>query len=141
MTTPRQLIMAVLVALSAFCLFLCHPCAAQTTATFYAPPYTPSRCYGNEDHGVMVAAANEDTLWDGGNACGKSYRVKCLSETNGGVAVQCREGETVTVKIVDVCPSGCRGTIVLSREAFATIAVLDEEKIFVEQRISVSLET
>ncbi|CAI0438685.1 unnamed protein product [Linum tenue] len=87
----------------------------------------------------MVAAANEDTLWDGGNACGKSYRVKCLSE-GGGAAVQCREGETVTVKIVDICASRCRNTIDLSREAFATIAVLDEGKILGEQKISVSIE-
>ncbi|CAI0438681.1 unnamed protein product, partial [Linum tenue] len=90
-----------------------------------------SKCYGYDEHGVMVAAADEDTLWDGGNACGKRYRVKCLRGTNKGVEVPCKAGRTVTVKIVDLCPSGCRGNIDLSAEAFKHIADPDEGKIVI----------
>ncbi|CAL1385240.1 unnamed protein product [Linum trigynum] len=135
MATPRRLhhLTAVLVAVAAFCLLSGHPCAGKEKllATFYTPPYIPSKCYGNDEHGVMVAAADQDTLWDGGNACGKRYRVKCLHGTNKGVDVPCKAGRSVTVKIVDLCPSGCRGNIDLSAEAFKHIADPDEGKIVI----------
>ncbi|OMO89300.1 Barwin-related endoglucanase [Corchorus olitorius] len=74
--------------------------AQDGTATFYTPPYTPSACYGYEDEGTMIAAAS-DEIWNNGAACGKMYQVK----------------------IVDYCPSaGCRSTIDLSQEVFASIA-------------------
>ncbi|KAJ4842136.1 EG45-like domain containing protein [Turnera subulata] len=96
---------------------------AQTdgTATYYTPPYTPSACYGYEDQGVMIAAAS-DAIWNNGAACGQSYAVTCTSGTNEGTPHPCWGSSTLTVKIVDHCPSGCRGTIDLSQEAFASIA-------------------
>ncbi|XP_028775406.1 EG45-like domain containing protein [Neltuma alba] len=104
--------------------------AASGTATFYTE-YVPSACYGYQDQGTMIAAAG-DSLWNNGAACGKRYRIRCTGGTNQGVAQPCRSG-TVTVKIVDRCPSpGCQATIDLSRQAFAAIADPDEGKIRIE---------
>ncbi|CAI0438690.1 unnamed protein product [Linum tenue] len=86
-----------------------------------------SACFGEKHEGVMTAAANEDALWHRGDACGKVYKVRCVGGTNQGVARPCKKGKTVTVKIIDLCPSnGCQATIDLSREAFAHIADPDE---------------
>ncbi|CAA6670523.1 unnamed protein product [Spirodela intermedia] len=87
--------------------------AATGTATFYNPPYVPSACYGNQNKGVMIAAAS-DAIWGNRAACGRKYRVTCTG---------------VVVTIVDYCPPGCQGTIDLSRKAFSTIANLDAGKI------------
>ncbi|CAL1353017.1 unnamed protein product [Linum trigynum] len=120
----------VLVAVAVFCLFSGHPCAGETgTATFYTPPYIPSACYGYVEQSEFLAAASEDLPWNGGGACGKKYKVTCLSGTNLGVDVPCKEGRSVTVTIVDLCPAGCRGTIDLSAASFAEIADPDEGKI------------
>ncbi|KAL7224573.1 hypothetical protein ACSBR1_025942 [Camellia fascicularis] len=91
--------------------------AISGTATFYTN-YVPSACYGNQNNGVMIAAAS-DPLWNNGAICGKKFRVTCTGATNP-VPKPCT-GNNVTVKIVDHCP-GCGGTLDLSKEAFATIA-------------------
>ncbi|KAL7224574.1 hypothetical protein ACSBR1_025943 [Camellia fascicularis] len=80
--------------------------------------WTASACYGNQNNGVMIAAAS-DPLWNNGAICGKKFRVTCTGATNP-VPKPCT-GNNVTVKIVDHCP-GCGGTLDLSKEAFATIA-------------------
>ncbi|CAL1385720.1 unnamed protein product [Linum trigynum] len=119
---------AVLVAtFAALALLSCHrPCGTGQwygTASYYTPPYEPSACYGFEEQSGMFAAASETYLWEGGSACGKSYRVRCMSGTNDGVDVPCKDGQTVTVRIVDMCPANsCQATIDLSNEAFAQIA-------------------
>jgi hypothetical protein len=77
-----------------------------------------SACYGNQNNGVMIAAAG-DAIWKGGAACGKFYTVRCTGARNA-VPHPCKDG-SVTVKIVDHCP-GCPSTIDLSREAFSKIA-------------------
>nr|CAB3494144.1 unnamed protein product [Digitaria exilis] len=100
------------------------------TATFYTPPYTPSACFGNAAEGTMIAAASE-VFWNGGAACGDSYVVTFTGATNQGVPHPCT-GQSVTVKIVDLCPTGCRGTIDLSQEAFAVIANPDAGKILID---------
>ncbi|CAA7407593.1 unnamed protein product [Spirodela intermedia] len=100
--------------------------AATGTATFYNPPYVPSACYGNQNKGVMIAAAS-DAIWGNRAACGRKYRVTCTGRTNGG-PWPCN-GQSVVVTIVDYCPPGCQGTIDLSRKAFSTIANLDAGKI------------
>ncbi|EOA17869.1 hypothetical protein CARUB_v10006278mg [Capsella rubella] len=92
--------------------------ATPGIGTFYTS-YTPSACYGGKQEGVMIAAAS-DTLWDNGRVCGKKFRVKCTGPRNP-VPHPCT-GKSVTVTIVDHCPSGCASTIDLSREAFAQIA-------------------
>jgi hypothetical protein len=75
----------------------------------------------------MIAAAS-DGLWNGGAACGRMYKVSCAGGTNA-TPNPCKGG-SVTVKIVDRCPSpGCRATLDLSKEAFNTIGNLDAGKI------------
>ncbi|KAF5814380.1 putative rlpA-like protein, double-psi beta-barrel [Helianthus annuus] len=83
---------------------------------------TASACYGFQDQGVMIAAANQD-LWQGGAACGKYFQVTCTGATNQGVPHPCTDTPTVTVMITDFCPPpGCKGNLDLSHEAFSTIA-------------------
>ena len=71
------------------------------------------------DEGLIIAAASE-AIWDNKAACGRKYRVRCIGATNQGVPKPCRGG-SVVVKIVDLCPEGCQGTIDLSQEAFSKI--------------------
>ncbi|RDX79324.1 EG45-like domain containing protein, partial [Mucuna pruriens] len=103
--------------------------AISGTATYYTV-YTPSACYGPQDEGTMIAAAS-DALYANGAACGKMYKITCTGATNQGVA-PCKGG-SVTVKIVDRCPSpGCQATLDLSQEAFSAIADLDAGKIQID---------
>ncbi|OVA08663.1 Expansin/pollen allergen [Macleaya cordata] len=91
-------------------------------ATFNTPPYVPSSCNGYQDDGVMIAAAS-DAIWNDGGACGSFYQVTCISGTNEGTPQPCLGTGSVVVKINDYCaPPGCRGTLDLSQEAFASIA-------------------
>ncbi|CAN6177019.1 unnamed protein product [Urochloa humidicola] len=102
--------------------------ADQGTATYYTV-YTPSACYGFQDEGTMIAAAS-DSLWNGGAACGRMYTVSCAGGTNA-TPNPCKGG-SVTVKIVDRCPSpGCQATLDLSQEAFNAIGNLDAGKILI----------
>lgn len=67
-------------------------------------------------------------LWDNGAACGRRYRLKCLSGNNK----PCRDG-TIDVKVVDFCSKRpCPSTIVLSNDAFSAISKSQREKINVE---------
>ncbi|KAJ1290057.1 hypothetical protein BS78_02G213100 [Paspalum vaginatum] len=96
------------------------------------PARAASACYGYQEQGTMIAAAS-DVFWGGGAACGDRYVVRCTGATNGGVPHPCT-GRSVTVKIVDICPAGCAGTIDLSQEAFAVIANPDAGKVEIEYR-------
>ncbi|KAA8525464.1 hypothetical protein F0562_007319 [Nyssa sinensis] len=91
--------------------------------------HAASSCYGNEDQGVMIAAAS-DSIWNNGGACGQMYQVTCLSGTNEGTPFPCSGTASVVLKIVDYCPPpGCRGTLDLSQEAFSSIADPNSGKI------------
>ncbi|KAK1440435.1 hypothetical protein QVD17_06262 [Tagetes erecta] len=90
--------------------------------TINDPPYLPSACYGYDDKGVMIAAANQD-LWEGGAVCGKYFQVTCTGGTNLGTPHPCTSNPTVTVLITDFCPPpGCKGDLDLSHESFSLIA-------------------
>ncbi|KAJ3695975.1 hypothetical protein LUZ60_001352 [Juncus effusus] len=104
--------------------------ATAGTATYYTAPYTPSACYGYTDEGTLIAAAS-GPLYNNGAACGRMYKVTCTGPTNQGDLHPCT-GQSVTVKIVDLCPSGCQATIDLSQEAFSTIANTDAGKINID---------
>ena len=81
-----------------------------------------SSCYGYQDKGVMIAAANE-ALFQGGAACGKHFKVTCTGGTNLGTPHPCTSTPTVTVMITDLCPSpGCKGDLDLSHESFSAIS-------------------
>ncbi|KDP45911.1 hypothetical protein JCGZ_15471 [Jatropha curcas] len=100
--------------------------AAQGLAVWYSrkssPPYTPSKCYGNQDNGLMVAGVS-DALWNNGAACGRRYRVSCIGGANK--APHPCKGGSVVVKIVDYCSRGCQADINLSQDAFSQIADTD----------------
>ncbi|XP_039053580.1 EG45-like domain containing protein isoform X2 [Hibiscus syriacus] len=101
------------------------------TASFYNPPYIPTKCGGNSEEqfppGNMFAAVSEG-LWDNGAACGRRYRLRCISGPNR----PCKQ-RTIDVKVVDLCPfSPCPSTIVLSRDAFAAVSHPRGRKINIE---------
>nr|KYP40422.1 EG45-like domain containing protein [Cajanus cajan] len=104
--------------------------AISGTATYYTV-YKPSACYGYQEEGTMIGAAS-DALYANGAACGKMYKITCTGPTNQGVPQPCKGG-SVTVKIVDRCPSpACKSTIDLSQEAFSAIADLNAGKINID---------
>ncbi|EOY26483.1 PREDICTED: EG45-like domain containing protein 2 [Theobroma cacao] len=101
------------------------------TASFYNPPYIPTKCDGNREEqfppGNLFVAVSEG-LWDNGAACGRRYRLRCLS----GPQRPCKH-RTIDVKVVDFCPvTPCLSTMMLSRDAFAAIAHQHGRKINIE---------
>ncbi|XP_044486904.1 EG45-like domain containing protein 2 [Mangifera indica] len=101
------------------------------TATSYHPPYIPTRCYGNSQDQFppsKLFVAVSEGLWDNGAACGRRYRLRCLSGANR----PCKK-QTIEVKVVDFCSqTPCPSTIQLSTDAFAAISNHDGRKINVE---------
>jgi len=72
--------------------------------------------------------AVSEGLWDNGAACGRRYRLRCLSGNNK----PCKDG-TIDVKVVDYCPqSPCPSTLLMSSNAFAAISHSPKAKINVE---------
>lgn len=101
------------------------------TATSYNPPYTPTKCNGNRQDqfppGNLFVQVSEG-LWDNGAACGRRYRLKCLSGNNK----PCK-GDTVDVRVVDFCSERpCPSTIVMSKDAFGAISRSTNAKLNVE---------
>ncbi|MQM09343.1 hypothetical protein Taro_042211 [Colocasia esculenta] len=90
-----------------------------------------TRCpgYGKDqlpDGGLFVAAGNG--IWDNGAACGRRYRLRCLS----GLRRPCKDG-FIVVEVVDVCRSNpCPSTMVLSDQAFDAISRFPNTKINIE---------
>ncbi|XP_057484908.1 EG45-like domain containing protein [Actinidia eriantha] len=101
------------------------------TATSYDPPYLPTRCKGHDkeqfpEGGLFVAAC--EGIWDNGAACGRRYRVRCIS----GLKRPCRHG-SIVVQVVDVCRTiPCPATLLLSNTAFDYISKYPTAKINVE---------
>ncbi|KAL0802943.1 hypothetical protein Bca101_058119 [Brassica carinata] len=102
--------------------------AAQGRAVFYNPPYTRSACYGNQ-YETMVTGVRSN-LWQGSQACGRRYRVRCIGPTYNfrGACT----GRSVVVKVVDFCRDPCNGDLNLSRDAFRVIANTDAGNVRVE---------
>ncbi|KAG8372461.1 hypothetical protein BUALT_Bualt12G0068600 [Buddleja alternifolia] len=124
MSTERVIVFA-LIATS----LISMACAIPGTATFYTT-YVPSACYGFQDQGTMIAAANP-AIYNNGAACGRSYRIRCTGPTNQGVPQPCRNGE-ITVRIVDLCPGCGADQFDLSQEAFSMIADPNAGRIQIE---------
>ncbi|KAD4178041.1 hypothetical protein E3N88_28446 [Mikania micrantha] len=118
----------ILIAIVACLVAVANATAGQ--ATFYTPPYVPSACFGYDDYGDMILAANYQ-LYNGGAVCGTRYRVTCTGGTNDGVPQPCT-GSSVDVTIVDLCPGCDPNQIDLSQEAFAMIANPDAGRINIE---------
>ncbi|CAK9184153.1 unnamed protein product [Ilex paraguariensis] len=90
-----------------------------------------TKCNGNRADqfppGNLFVAVSEG-LWDNGAACGRRYRLRCLS----GYNKPCKDG-TVDVRVVDFCPRRpCPATIVMSNDAFGAISHSPDAKINVE---------
>ena len=72
----------------------------------------------------LFAAAGEGA-WDNGAACGRQYKVRCITASTPGT---CKADETIQVKIVDRAqtsvsrPSTDGAILVLSTTAFEAIA-------------------
>ncbi|XP_019173920.1 PREDICTED: EG45-like domain containing protein [Ipomoea nil] len=101
------------------------------TATSYNPPYSPTRCNGNRvdqfPAGNLFVAVSEG-LWDNGAACGRRYRLSCLSGNNR----PCK-GDAIDVRVVDFCSKRpCPSTILLSKDAFSQISHSPHAKINIE---------
>ncbi|GLJ13707.1 hypothetical protein SUGI_0218640 [Cryptomeria japonica] len=95
-------------------------------------------CYGYNQRqfpaGNLFGAAN-DAIWDNQAACGRKYRIRCLSGTSNERVNPCRK-RSLVVKILDYCSSaGCDNgdaTLHLSADAFSHIAHSSAKKINVE---------
>ena len=90
-----------------------------------------TRCSGNRQDqfppGNLFVSVSEG-LWDNGAACGRRYRLRCLS----GARKPCKDG-TIDVKVIDFCSARpCPSTILLSNDAFAAISHSPTMKINVE---------
>ncbi|CAN0900861.1 EG45-like domain containing protein [Linum grandiflorum] len=114
-------------------IMILHSCCCITladigTASWYAPPYLPTACNGGDRSQFptsnLFAAAGEG-IWDNGAACGRQYKVRCISAVARG---SCKPDRTIQVRIVDraqtlVSPPPAKGTtIVLSQTAFGVVA-------------------
>lgn len=78
----------------------------------------------------MVAAASADIFQDKAG-CDLRFRITCTDGTNLGTPHPCT-GESVEVRVVDLCPNCRRGTFDLSEDAFAAIADTNAGKILIE---------
>ncbi|KAG8375781.1 hypothetical protein BUALT_Bualt10G0136000 [Buddleja alternifolia] len=101
------------------------------TATSYDPPYIPTKCHGNRQDqfpsGNLFVQVSEG-LWDNGAACGRRYRLRCLSGSNK----PCKNG-AVDVRVVDFCSRRpCPSTIVMSKDAFSAVSHSPDAKINIE---------
>ncbi|KAJ9551013.1 hypothetical protein OSB04_015058 [Centaurea solstitialis] len=104
--------------------------AISGQATIFNPPYAPSTCFGSQDKGVMVSKAHSG-LFANGSACGRRYRVRCISGTNKAIRDACK-GNSVDVVIVDRCDMCSVNQLELSEEAFEKIARVELGRVNVE---------
>ncbi|XP_050268463.1 EG45-like domain containing protein isoform X1 [Quercus robur] len=92
------------------------------TARYYGPPYLPTKCYGDDQDqfpsdGQFAAVSNG--IWDNGAACGRRYRMRCIS----GPRRPCRN-RSIVMEVVDFCRyNPCRATMALPFKAFAAISI------------------
>ncbi|GMY29327.1 EG45-like domain containing protein isoform X1 [Fagus crenata] len=91
------------------------------TARFYSPPYLPTKCYGDDPDQFPsdgYFAAVSDGIWDNGAACGRRYRMRCIS----GRKRPCMNA-SIVVEVVDYCRfNPCKATMALPYKAFRAIS-------------------
>ena len=84
--------------------------------------YEATKCYGDDQDqfpsdGHFAAVSNG--IWDNGAACGRRYRMRCIS----GPQRPCRN-RSIVVEVVDFCRyNPCRATMALPFKAFAAISI------------------
>ncbi|XP_020536479.1 EG45-like domain containing protein [Jatropha curcas] len=128
---PLRTIASILLLLLFLCFQVQENLADVGTARSYDPPYLPTKCNGyNEDQfpeGGYFAAAS-DGLWDNGAACGRKYRMRCISGPNRAC-----KGGSIVVQVVDFCRDNpCLATLMLSNKAFDAISRISTAKINIE---------
>ncbi|KVI01352.1 Barwin-like endoglucanase [Cynara cardunculus var. scolymus] len=89
-----------------------------------------STCFGSQDKGVMISKAHSG-LFANGSACGRRYRVHCISGTNKAIRNACT-GNSVDVMVIDRCNMCAVNQLELSEEAFAKIARVELGRVNVE---------
>lgn len=93
--------------------------------------FSATKCNGNRQDqfppdNFFVAVS--EGLWDNGAACGRRYRLRCLSGSNK----PCKGG-TIDVMVVDFCSKRpCPATLLMSNGAFAAISRSPDAKINIE---------
>ncbi|KAG6643804.1 EG45-like domain containing protein isoform X1 [Carya illinoinensis] len=101
------------------------------TAKAYPSPYLPTRCSGNDENQLPsngYFAAVSEGLWDNGGACGRQYRVRCIS----GPSHPCKGGNIV-VQVVDHCRgTSCPASMALSIKAFRALSRFTTVQINIE---------
>ena len=84
--------------------------------------YIASACYGDDTSSFLpnnfIVAANSG-LYNGGAACGQTCQVSCYG-------AGCTSSQTISVRLVDLCPGCASDQIDLSQEAFSSIANTDQ---------------
>ncbi|KAJ0977788.1 hypothetical protein J5N97_013262 [Dioscorea zingiberensis] len=101
------------------------------TAASYDPPYLPTKCPGYDrddlpEGGLFVAASSG--VWDNGAACGRRYKLRCLS----GLKRPCKDA-SIVVEVVDLCKTNpCPATLVLPNKAFHAVSKISRTKINIE---------
>lgn len=128
MSKNPQLLMSYKLLALLFCCFFHFSLGDVGTAATYSPPYTPTACYGNDasqfPSSNLFGAAGEG-IWDNGAACGRQYKVRCISAT---VPRTCIPNKTIQIRIVDRAqtstskPTRAGTTMVLTTTAYGTIA-------------------
>ncbi|KAJ6382960.1 hypothetical protein OIU77_031399 [Salix suchowensis] len=113
-----------------FCLY-CFCLQFSSSNLVYSNLCAATKCNGNREDqfppGNLFVSVSEG-LWDNGAACGRRYRLRCLSGNNK----PCKDG-TVDVRVVDLCrKSPCPSTILLSSDAFSAVSSSPTSKINVE---------
>lgn len=120
-------------------MLLVHQCVADegTAAVQYDPPQTLTTCGYDPSRfppSLMVADAG-DEIWDNGAACGRQYRVRCIS---GDRPNACRPVQWINVTIMEQASGvGSRSssngaTMMLSTTAYRAIADLSAKSIKIE---------
>lgn len=101
---------------------------------------TATACDGNRRDqfppGNLFVSVSEG-LWDNGAACGRRYRIRCVSGRNR----PCKNpNASVDVKVVDFCAkSPCPNTLLMSKDAFTAISRFSNAQINIEYTQSVFL--
>ncbi|KAL2481019.1 putative EG45-like domain containing protein 1 [Abeliophyllum distichum] len=121
--------MCQLVAIGEFLLSIVESPSLHTICTKVSSTLA-SACYGFQDQGTLIAAANP-SLFNNRAACGSRCRVRCTAATNAGIPQPCT-GNEVTVTIVDLCPGCGPNQLDLSRRAFSRIAYPDAGRIRID---------
>jgi hypothetical protein len=97
---------------------------------FISCTHAASKCHGFQEEGTMIG--RERSPMERRLAQRPALRGPVHRRNQRGRAAPLRTGRSVTVRIVDLCPPGCSGTIDVSQEAFAVIANPDAGKINIE---------